>query len=183
MTKKTLCKEQNFRGDYNNIFSKTMNFIGINCFSDIGKCEEVKIEQNKISTEEIDYIQLERKIEKHLIKNKLFIVGVKKEANAVVIETTKNGIYDLLFVPEFDEENYKANELQEIRQEIEEEEPTDEQKEEIRREQAIEDYENCKKEHEKSCPKCESIATNLAPNGAGVEEETYWHCEKCGWGE
>ncbi|WP_202906306.1 hypothetical protein [Clostridium botulinum] len=268
MAKKTLCKELDFRGDYSNIFGKAMNFIFINCYTDVGECEEVKIEQNKISTEEIDYIKLEREIEKHLIKNKLFIVGVKKEANAVVIETTKNDIYDLLFVPEFDEENYKANELEEIRQEIKEEEVTDaeiinkekyeelislgeelikkcsssnddtavcikkdgsiyhttndfsreiyygdaivvytvdntttienirqqiEQTSNITKEDFVTDQERDKliekenyeyaQKYGKICPKCRSIVTNLAPNGAGVMEECNWHCEKCGWEE
>ncbi|WP_242950751.1 ParB/RepB/Spo0J family partition protein [Clostridium botulinum] len=49
MAKKTLCKEQNFRGDYNNIFSKTMNFIGINCFSDIGRCEKILINDYEVN--------------------------------------------------------------------------------------------------------------------------------------
>ncbi|HCL4466674.1 TPA: hypothetical protein N2D78_003474 [Clostridium botulinum] len=164
MTKKTLCKEQNFRGDYNKIFSKTMNFIAINCFSDIGKCEKILINDYEVNIGNY-FDELEKDIKKYLIQNKLFISGVKVEEDVIIITVTTD-IYDLLFVPE-----------------IKEDEPTDEQKEEIRREQAIEDYENCKKEHEKSCPKCRSIATNLAPNGAGVEEETYWHCEKCGWEE
>ncbi|MHB9909386.1 hypothetical protein [Clostridium botulinum] len=45
-----------------------------------------------------------------------------------------------------------------------------------------ESYEYAQK-NGKICTKCGSIATNLAPNGAGVEEETYWHCEKCEWEE
>ncbi|MHB8034889.1 hypothetical protein CF069_13310 [Clostridium botulinum] len=45
-----------------------------------------------------------------------------------------------------------------------------------------ENYEYAQK-NGKICPKCGSIATNLAPNGAGVEEETYWHYQKCGWEE
>ncbi|NFA60850.1 hypothetical protein K8O96_03200 [Clostridium sporogenes] len=163
MVKKTLCKEQNFRGDYNNIFLKTMNFIGINCFSDIGKCGKILINDYEVNIGN-HFDELEKDIKKYLIQNKLFISEVKVEEDEIIITATTD-IYDLLFVPEIEEE------------------PTNEQKEEIKREQAIEDYENWKKEHEKPCPKCGATATNLAPNGAGIEEETYWHCEKCGWEE
>ncbi|NFG98638.1 hypothetical protein FDC49_01805 [Clostridium sporogenes] len=163
MAKKTLCKEQNFRGDYNNIFSKTMNFIGINCFSDIGRCEKILINDYEVNIGNY-FDELEKDIKKYLIQNKLFISGVKVEKDVIIITATTD-IYDLLFVPEIEKE------------------PTDEEKEEVKREQAIEDYENLKKEHEKTCPKCGGIATNLVPNGAGVMEECNWHCEKCGWEE
>ncbi|HIG0355886.1 TPA: hypothetical protein ACX96U_001174 [Clostridium sporogenes] len=163
MAKKTLCKEQNFRGDYNNIFSKTMNFIGINYFSDIGRCEKILINDYEVNISNY-FDELEKDIKKYLIQNKLFISGVKVEKDVIIITATTD-IYDLLFVPEIEKE------------------PTDEEKEEVKREQAIEDYENLKKEHEKTCPKCGGIAINEFPNNAGVMEECNWHCEKCGWEE
>ncbi|WP_205611618.1 hypothetical protein [Clostridium botulinum] len=264
MAKKTLCKELDFRGDYNEIFEKTYNFI-VEKIGVLKTCEDVYINEHEIEFE--DAIDLLREIKKYLIQNKLFISGTRVEDYKVIIETTTD-IYDLLFVPKFDEENYKANELEEIRQEIKEEEVTDaeiinkekhkelislgeelikkcsssnddiavcikkdgsiyhttndstkeiyygdaivvytvdntttmenikqqiEQAGNITKEDFITDQERDnlieKESYEyaqkngKICTKCGSIATNLAPNGAGVEEETYWHCEKCEWEE
>ncbi|WMJ81232.1 hypothetical protein RBU49_02970 [Clostridium sp. MB40-C1] len=39
------------------------------------------------------------------------------------------------------------------------------------------------KEHKMKCPRCGGIATNEAPNGAGIVEECNFNCYKCGWEE
>ncbi|WP_236884027.1 hypothetical protein [Clostridium botulinum] len=249
MAKKTLCKEQNFRGDYNNIFSKTMNFIGINCFSDIGRCEKILINDYEVNIGNY-FDELEKDIKKYLIQNKLFISGVNMEKDVIIITATTD-IYDLLFVPEIKEEevtdakiiNKEKHEelislgeelikkcsssnddiavcikkdgsiyhttndfsreiyygdaivvytvdntttIENIREQIEqasnitkEDFITDQERDKLIEK---ENYEYAKK-YGKFCPDCGSIATNLAPNGAGVMEECNWYCQKCGWEE
>lgn len=45
-----------------------------------------------------------------------------------------------------------------------------------------EELEEYKKEHTMICPSCGGVATNQAPNGAGILEESNWWCP-CGWEE
>ncbi|MBZ9616773.1 hypothetical protein [Clostridium estertheticum] len=39
------------------------------------------------------------------------------------------------------------------------------------------------KEHQMVCPNCRYVATNQAPNGAGILEDCNWHCDYCDWEE
>lgn len=121
MSKKQLQLQepQNFRKVYNQVLDQTYHYIIDNCFIELGKCERIFINDYEI-TDYDDAFDVQKQIKKYIMQNKLFISGTKVEGDKVIIETTTD-IYNLLFVPEIDEDNMKQLELEGIRQEIEKE--------------------------------------------------------------
>lgn len=121
MRKKKNYDEQNFRNNYYEVFNNVKGFILGNCYLEDSTVEKIKLGEFEISTE-LEWLDVIREIKKQLIIQKLFITGIKKESNIVVIETTDD-IYSLLFVHEIldSEDVLEDNEFKKIMQEVDEE--------------------------------------------------------------
>lgn len=113
------------KNTYGEIFGKVAHAVGINLYTEIGDSDYVIIKDGanevvRLDGEDYDYGEIIREIKKQFIKNNLFLVEMIVEQDALVIHTTTD-LLSLLYMPYFDEENYSANELQEIKDEIEKE--------------------------------------------------------------
>lgn len=126
-SKVTTIKEQSFKYDYNKIINDLENQISIGCYTEWKTAIEVRIGKVTFNTEEIEHWELKKEIRKELIKQKLYISGIRQEGQTIIIETTDD-LFSLLYAREYDE--YEAERLEEIKQELKEEaeqEPKEEQ--------------------------------------------------------
>jgi len=171
---------------YEEVFKSVEQAVGMNIYCKEYATLDTIVVMNddnelvRLDCYEYSFKEVFREIKKKLIKNNLFIIEMTVDKETLVIKTS-NDIWGLMFVPEWDEENYFANELAEIKAEIEQEQQEEEAEATTWNEMYERELEEHKAEHTMVCPKCGGVAKNEAPNGAGVLEECGWYCTKCDW--
>lgn len=121
----------NLREQYSNIFRQVEGQVGNGLYREDAVLNKVKIEKFELDVDNYGYWDMLREIKKILIKNKLFISGIKQEDDTLIVETT-NDLNRLLYVKYEDLDDEYVNELKEILEEIDNEDDlTDEEKQEI----------------------------------------------------
>lgn len=116
---------------YEGVFDAVKHAIAINLYTDYASLGDVLIlngenEVARLDYEDYDYEEMIRETKKQLVKNNLYVTEIVAEPNTLVLYTD-NDLLSLIFVPEFDEEDYCSIELAKIQCEIEQENEPQEQ--------------------------------------------------------